>query len=192
MSSSGPVETELRQPFRRREKLRLSLHLQRNIPQPELLPTKIMENHLKTMDSHELARKLNVQGSKLPFLLLDCRPKTAFTGSHIRGAVHFPGTERLHRRRTASVLEFISGLGTRRKGCPMSPAALKLREVIVYDEGLSRLRVDDPTASNPTAFVIAHLIQENKQPIYLEGNTRRILVYMKLQIKILIVYEHPE
>jgi len=185
MSSSGPVETELRQPFRRREKLRLSLHLQRTMQPQELNPVKvIMEQHVRTINADELARKINVQQASVKFLLLDCRGYVCYTDSHIRGAVHIACTDRFNRRKVqntgASVLDLVNLNSRRSKGsaCPMSPltGGVKTREVIVYDDGISDLNLEDSSWSNPTSFVIAHLIRENRQPIYLKGK----LILIKL------------
>lgn len=159
---SGPVETELPSDFRRREKLRLSLH--RTISEPDDL-----KDRVKSMSCDELARKIRTSNNKnrQPFLLLDCRGYLCYTESHIQGAVHIACTDRFNRKRvqnSGSVLDLVSTNNRRNKAAHHG----KSRDVIVYDEGTSDLTLDAGWQS-PISFVLMHLLQENRQPIYLTG-----------------------
>ena len=170
---SGPVETELPPAaFRRRAKLCLSLH--RSISEPE----ESLRSRIRMMGVDELAKKINHHKPQ-KFILLDCRGYLCYSDRHIRGAVHIACTDRFNRKRVQnngiSVLDLVSTNNRRNKShglqlqhltnSSLSPG--KIRDVIVYDEGGSDLNLEDSTWLNPISFVLAHLIQENRQPIYL-------------------------
>lgn len=163
---SGPVETELPSDFRRREKLRLSLH--RSISEPEDL-----KDRVKSINCDEFARKIRTSNTKnrQPYLLLDCRGYLCYAESHIQGAVHIACTDRFNRKRvqnSGSVLDLVSTNNNRRNGNNKNVHHGKWRDVIVYDDGTTDLTIDAGWQS-PIAFVLVHLLQENRQPIYLKG-----------------------
>ncbi|CAG7786724.1 unnamed protein product [Allacma fusca] len=170
---SGPVETELPpSAFRRREKLRLTLTMNNRAPvnEPSDLKTQV-----RTIDCHELARRIKSSNNKLrlPFILLDCRGYLCYTDSHIRGAVHIACTDRFNRKRVqnaGSVLDLVSTNNRRNKthnnAIYHNAVNGKYRDVIVYDEGNTDLNLEAAWA-NPISFVLVHLLQENRQPIYL-------------------------
>lgn len=206
---SGPVETELpphTSAFRRKEKLRLSLHNTRSIngsntgsltlatagpPEPLNLKERV-----RSISCDELARKLSNCNNKqrLPFLLLDCRGYLCYTECHIVGAVHIACADRFNRKRVqncSSVLDLVSTNNRRNKIVPgggSSPSSsssstpggavgstassAKWRDVIVYDEGTNDLTLDSAGLQSPLSFVLMHLLQENRQPIFLNGKYR--------------------
>lgn len=178
---SLPVETELppsNAGFRRKDKLRLSLH--RTIADPEAA-----KGHIRSIECDELARKLANCNNKqrLPFLLLDCRGFLYYNECHIIGAVHIACSDRFSRKRVqncSSVLDLISTNSRGIKGGYNSNCAttssnsgalssVKCRDVIVYDEGTSDLNLDSAGLQSPISFVLTHLLQENRQPIILNG-----------------------
>lgn len=199
---SGPVETELppqTNAFRRKEKLRLSLHrtgASNTAPSPlgaaasgEGLDLK---ERVRSINCDELARKLSNCNNKqrLPFLLLDCRGYLCYTECHISGAVHIACADRFNRKRVqncSSVLDLVSTNNRRNKAGPSggsSPSSTsttsgaggntvstaKWRDVIVYDEATSDLTLDSAGGlQSPLSFVLMHLLQENRQPIFLNG-----------------------
>lgn len=120
----------------------------------------------------------------LPFLLLDCRGYLCYTDCHIRGAVHIACTDRFNRKRVqnsgTSVLDLVSTNNRRNKSATTNNGQNqsnnsnnKWRDVIVYDDGNNDLNLDD-NWTNPISFVLAHLLQENRQPIYLTGKQQAI------------------
>lgn len=159
--------------------------------------------HLRTIECDELARKISNCNNKqrLPFLLVDCRGFLYYNECHIMGAVHIACADRFSRKRVqncSSVLDLIStgigaGLGGRvgfmrngfnssclaAGGTPSSSSAVsnnKWRDVIVYDEGTSDLTLDSTGLQSPISFVLTHLLQENRQPILLNGEI--IAIYL--------------
>ncbi|CAL8077684.1 unnamed protein product [Orchesella dallaii] len=188
---SLPVETELppaASAFRRKDKLRLSLH--RTIAEPE--PTK---GHIRSIECDELARKLTNCNNKqrLPFLLLDCRAFLYYNECHIIGAVHIACADRFNRKRVqncSSVLDLVStssrgvksGFNSSFGQTPSSSSSIssvKWRDVIVYDEGTSDLTLDSTGLQSPISFVLTHLIQENRQPIILNGGIKEFTRYYR-------------
>ncbi|ODM92723.1 Dual specificity protein phosphatase 10 [Orchesella cincta] len=189
---SGPVETELPPQtlaFRRKDKLRLSLHTNRAITNtPTVADPQELKERVRSLSCDELARKLENSNNKqrLPFLLLDCRGYLCYTECHIAGAVHIPCADRFNRKRVqncASVLDLVSTNNRRNKtgsspngSSPSSSSsgggvsAAKWRDVIVYDEGTSDLTLDSAGLQSPISFVLMHLLQENRQPIFLNGS----------------------
>jgi hypothetical protein len=133
------------------------------------------------MDVDELAKRIN-HNKPQKFLLLDCRGYLCYADLHIRGAVHIACSDRFNRKRVqnngVSVLDLVSTNNRRNKSNGLqlqslsnstSSSPAKIRDVIVYDEGGTDLNLEDSTWANPISFVLAHLIQENRQPIYLNG-----------------------
>jgi hypothetical protein len=168
---SGPVETELPSDFRRREKLRLTLH--RSISEPQDLKERV-----KSISSDELARKIRTSNTKnrQPYLLLDCRGYLCFSECHIQGSVHIACTDRFNRKRvqnSGSVLDLVSTnnnrvrIGNNNNNNKASHHG-KWRDVIVYDDGTTDLTVDAGWQT-PISFVLMHLLQENRQPFFLKG-----------------------
>jgi hypothetical protein len=167
---SGVETLELPADFRRREKLRLTLH--RSISEPE-----DMKGQVKSMSCDELARKIRTSNTKnrQPYLLLDCRGYLCFSDCHIQGAVHIACTDRFNRKRvqnSGSVLDLVSTTNQRRNGTGKASHHGKWRDVIVYDDGTTDLTVDAGWQT-PISFVLMHLLQENRQPIYLKGKKNR-------------------
>lgn len=203
---SGPVETELppqTSVFRRKEKLRLSLHTTRSLSNSSSSSTSSgsttpstasstsssaepldLKERVRSINCDELARKISNCNNKqrLPFLLLDCRGYLCYTDCHIVGAVHIACSDRFNRKRVqncSSVLDLVSTNNRRAKtggGCSPSPtnagntvSSAKWRDVIVYDEGTTDLTLDSGGMQTPISFVLMHLLQENRQPIFLNG-----------------------
>lgn len=199
---SGPVETELppqTSAFRRKEKLRLSLHNTRTIngsPSTSSVGTTPTEplnlkERVRSITSDELARRLSNCNSKqrLPFLLLDCRGYLCYTECHIGGAVHIACADRFNRKRVqncSSVLDLVSTNNRRNKTGPSggtspsssgnSISSAKWRDVIVYDECTSDLTLDSAGLQSPLSFVLMHLLQENRQPIFLNGKCKKLFL----------------
>lgn len=171
---AGPLETELPSDFRRREKLRLTLH--RSISEPEDL-----KDRVKTITCDELARKIRASNTKhrQPYLLLDCRGFLCYAERHIQGSVHIACTDRFNRKRvqnSGSVLDLVSTNNNRRNGNGKAVHHGKWRDVIVYDEGTTDITVDSGWQT-PISFVLMHLLQENRQPIFLKGKCNDALFY---------------
>jgi len=190
MTKTSPLKTELRSSLshRRREKLKLTINNSHNNNNGALLsPDK--KGRLRSIDCHELARRLKQSSnnnntvvgrnnfynkgsrqSSTSALVLDCRGYLTYSEAHILSAMHIACADRFNRKRvmnSTSVLDLVSnnGYNNGRKG--------KVRDIIVYDEGTSDLRAMDvftPTGwQSPLSFVVSHLIQENRVPIYLNG-----------------------
>ncbi|CAL8111364.1 unnamed protein product [Orchesella dallaii] len=198
---SGPVETELplqTLAFRRKDKLRLSLHNNRAVNNtPVVTDPQELKERVRSLSCDELARKLSNCNNKqrLPFLLLDCRGYLCYTECHIAGAVHIPCADRFNRKRVqncSSVLDLVSTNNRRNKigssptaASPSSSASAgsvstaKWREVIVYDEGTSDLTLDSAGLQTPISFVLMHLLQENRQPIFLNGGIKEFSRYYR-------------
>ncbi|XP_021946441.1 dual specificity protein phosphatase 10 [Folsomia candida] len=177
---SGPVETEFPSDFRR-EKLRLTLH--RSISEPEDL-----KDRVKSITADELARKIRTSNTRTggqnrqPYLLLDCRGYLCYSESHILGSVHIACTDRFNRKRvqnSGSVLDLVSTNNIRRGGGGNKASHHgKWRDVIIYDDGTTDLTVDAGWQT-PISFVLMHLLQENRQPIFLKGGFKEFTRYYK-------------
>lgn len=126
--------------------------------------------HVTTVDPDTLATQL--QQRRL--LLVDCRPFLAYNVNHIRGSINVNCSDRFNRRRLQQGKATLADLATTREGKELLKKRFK--EVVVYDD--SAEDVDALPSSHPLFLVLSSLVEDNRRPALLRGESTVCLLFV--------------
>lgn len=132
--------------------------------------------HVRSVDPDTLATRLRRTGTPVgidSFLVVDCRPFLAYNVNHIRGAINLNCTDRFNRRRLQQGKVTLADLATTREGKELLRTRT-YRQVVVYDDCTQDM--DNLHSAHPLFLILSTLVEDNREPALLLGESLIILI----------------